>query len=133
MSTRNRIGIITAAYAVVYATMNGWLRGFYGRATRSIASAIVCGIVTLNLWTGLRAFDETLAFSLIKHWRNVLFIALVLVCAAVDLAFVETGKADRWASVAMDRYSFLKDHHSALCVALIASTLVGFAWPLITG
>lgn len=133
MSTREKTGIVAAAYAVVYTTVNGWLRGFYGRATRSIASAIVCGVVTLNLWSGLRAFDETLAFSLIKNWRNASFITLVLVCAAVDLAFVETGKADRWASAAMDRFSFLRDHRNALCFALIAITLAGFAWPLLAG
>jgi hypothetical protein len=127
---RERVGIVAAAYAVAYATVNGWLRGFYGRATRSIASAIVCGIVALNVWTGLRAYDESLAFSLIKHSRHWLFIALVLVCAAVDLALVETGRADRWASAAMDHYRFLKEHRSALCFAVITTTLVGFAWPL---
>ena len=126
----NRIGIVTTGYAVVYSAVNNWLRGFYGPATRSIASGIVCVIVALNLWSILVVFDKTLAFSLITNWRSESLIVLIITLTIVDLALVETGKADRWASAAMDRYSFLKRFRSELSVALIIVTCMGFAWVL---
>jgi hypothetical protein len=129
--TEGRVGFLPGAYALIYSTVNSWFRGFYGSATRSIASAFVCVIAYANLWTALRLFDEALAFALMTQWRNAFFIVGVLTCAAVDLAFVETGKADRWATQVLNRWRFAAQHRHILSAALVGATLTVFAWPLL--
>jgi hypothetical protein len=125
-----RIGIVATAYAVLYTTMKGWLGGFYGSSTRTFAGGFVGGLIALNLWSILLVLNKPLATSLILHWRNESFIALIIALVIVDLAFVSSGKADKWASVAFDRYSFLNRHRNKLLIALIAITSVNFIWSI---
>jgi hypothetical protein len=121
-----KIGIVAAVYAVLYATVKGWLRGFYGRATPSFANGFVLLFFTLNLVSVLLATNVELLHTLITEWRNAAVIGLIVVFTAIDLAIVETGKADRWAIAAFDYYGFLSRHRNKLVIALIAITLINF-------
>jgi hypothetical protein len=121
-----RIGVVAAIYAALYATIKDWLRGFYGPATPSFASGFVCLLVTLNLSSIIQATNSDLAYRLITEWRNAALVTLIVAFTVVDLALVETGKADRWASAAFDRFDFLSHHRGKLVITLIAITLVGF-------
>ena len=80
----------------------------------------------LNLIFILQVTSTELLYTIITEWRSAALIGLIVVLTAVDLAIVETGKADRWASAALDDYGFLSRHRNKLVIALIAITLINF-------
>ena len=119
-----RVNPVTAVLAVMYSCVKGWLGGFYGSATPTFAFGFVFLALLIQCLFVAIAIDAELIGSLVTKWRSEFLVGLIVVVTAIDLAFIETGKADRWASQARDQYRLLREFGTRITVGFLAISIL---------
>lgn len=120
------VGVIQGTYAIAYATFRDLLRNTYGPSARSMASALVCVSILAVCWNIFVVLDSERAYLIVKNSINLLLLCSIVICVAVDLAFVQNGNADKWADLAQARWRLSKRSRVLICVVLVGVAASSF-------